>query len=70
MATSLVRVQCPWCGHGKMHYGETMELRGEARIDVFSCRGCGSVYDQADMEEEYAGCQVAIDAIQRAGKER
>lgn len=62
----IVRVRCPWCGHGKMHYGEIADLHGEERADVFSCRGCGSAYDKEDMEEEYASDEMSLKEIQEA----
>ena len=62
----VVRVKCPWCGHGKMHYGEIAELYGEERADVFSCRGCGSAYDNEDMEEEYDKDEASLREIREA----
>ena len=64
----VLRVQCPWCGHGKMHYGEEADLRDEVRTDVFSCRGCGSAYDEEEMVEEYAGDEASLEEIRAAAR--
>ncbi len=62
----MLRVQCPCCGHGKMHFGEPAELRDETRRDVFSCRGCGSVYDAEDMEEATEGDELESAEVRSA----
>ncbi len=65
----MARVTCPWCGHGKMHYGEEADYCGEVRTDVFSCRGCGSAYGVEEMEEEAAGDALSLAEIHRAAAE-
>lgn len=61
-----LRIECPWCGHGRMHFGEAADLRGETRSDLFSCRGCGSAYDAEDMEDFLRHDTLALAEIRRA----
>lgn len=56
-------INCPWCGHRAMFYGEPAELYGEVRRDVFSCRGCGSAYDAGEIAEVAAGYAAALAAV-------